>query len=524
MDEVSPQPPGQTTFTVSGGVGTIRYTLAIVAAASGRIQSAASYLGSIADRVDREAGWLENRTWGLPQYPIAAIDAMHRAGQSCRSAQAALQTLADAARTAAQRYDDAERNNAAILARAKSGQAVSDGLAAWSAGGFMPAVMAAQLFHLWADGRRQGLRDTTEDALTNLPAYAFGLLGPGASLAYQLFGARAPAGLPEGTLAAVGARKALDLAGATTPGSLAIRRVPETEWQLRPQPLPGPSAGTGSAGYGPNGGTIAPTIRGVLSGTSDAYGVAPSSIIIRKVDRGDGTTAWIADVPGTESWWPLDDSDVFDVEGDLEGLTSAQRDMFAQRQVLVEQLLKEALKDAGALPGDAVMLTGHSGGGIHAAAAAADPAFLAEVNVKMLVIAGAPAANQSVGAGIRVLDLENRDDIVPGLDFRPPPDTAQWVTATSTRPGASGPISPVGTIARAHSLDAYLSDADALDRSGESSIVEQKLAISAFLGPAAAGGAVKFQQFVYQGTDVKAPAPVKAERRGEGRDGAKEAK
>ena len=508
MEENPPLPvaPGATTFTITGGVGSIRYTLAAVAAAAGRIQAAAGHVGSVGEQVDREAAWLESRTLSLPNYPLGAIDAMRRAGRSCRGARGSLQALADEARTAAQRYDDAERNTAATLARATSGRATSDGLAVWSAGLFAPFVMAGQLFHLWHNGR-QAPRDTAEDVLNTLPAYAFGLLGPGASLGYQLSGLMPGSGPQAGVLAAVGAREALELAGAITPGTLTVRRVPSSEWQRRPQPLPGPSAGAGSMGYGPEGGTIAPTIRGVLSGSSDAYAVAPSSIIVRKVDRGDGTTAWIADLPGTESWWPLDGQNVWDVEGDLEAMTSAQRAMFAQRQVMVEQLLKEALKDAGALPGEPVMLTGHSGGGIQAAAAAADPAFLAEVNVKMLVIAGAPAANQDVGARINVLDLQNRDDIVPALDLRAPPDTPQWVTATSTRQDADTGANPLEKIARAHSLDAYLADADALDTSDDPSIVEQKHAIAAFLGPAAAGGAVKFQQFVYQGRKETEPAP-----------------
>ena len=57
----------------------------------------------------------------------------------------------------------------------------------------------------------------------------------------------------------------------------------------------------------------------------------------------------------------------------MEGMTAAHQEEFEQQEVLVQELIKESLAASGALPGEDVVLTGHSGGGIHAAAAAADP-------------------------------------------------------------------------------------------------------------------------------------------------------
>jgi pimeloyl-ACP methyl ester carboxylesterase len=87
------------------------------------------------------------------------------------------------------------------------------------------------------------------------------------------------------------------------------------------------------------------------------------------------------------------------------------------------------MASAGVTPGqEPVMLSGHSQGGLLAAALAATPRFRRRFRVTHVVAAGAPIGRAAVPASVRVLALEHRRDPVPRLDQRPDPDRPRWVT------------------------------------------------------------------------------------------------
>ena len=88
----------------------------------------------------------------------------------------------------------------------------------------------------------------------------------------------------------------------------------------------------------------------------------------------------------------------------------------------------EALEAAGAQPGDRLVLTGYSQGGVHAANAAVDPRIAAAYRVDYVVTTGSPVGNVPLPDTVRGLHLEHVDDPVPGADGVPNPDTRNQVT------------------------------------------------------------------------------------------------
>ncbi|PYI68212.1 hypothetical protein CVV68_07785 [Arthrobacter livingstonensis] len=499
--------PG-TSFTTTGGVGSVRYVLGEVSAAGARLGRVASRLEPLVDRLQSEWGLLGSATANAPNHPYAALDAMRACVWSSMRGQAEVADLARRTADAAKNYDAAEAHNAAAAAQKARLGALAAGIQTWTLGPFSAFKFWGDTAATWSHAREYGLRDATEDLLNKGGGYAAGVLGPGLGLFYLLTHAGLPDQAGAGTAAANGARKFFDWAGLSKPGHLEMRKVPAGEWNAqagdwRPgHAVPDPSEAVEME--------VGPQVAGLLAGSQDAYTYPPGSIIVDRLERAGGSHAWIVHLPGTEDWSQVDSENPWDLEGDLEGMTSMQQAQFKQQQIVVQEMMKQALQDAGALPTEDVMITGHSGGGIHAAAAAASPAFLAQVNVKMIIIAGAPAKNQPVAPGIDVLDLENENDIVPALDYGPPPDSANWVTVTSHRPGATEGVGPIGTIKDAHDLGNYIDDAAALERSDDPGIKGARDAAAKFMGAGVGSvGAMRVARTLYQGRDVNDPKPAK---------------
>ncbi|WP_113716310.1 hypothetical protein [Arthrobacter dokdonensis] len=518
-------------FSIAGGAGRVKYTLAEIELTARGIDLVGRDAQELAASLGSELRWMSEFAAGLlasglqaangTQYAARAAEAVLSSAQgSVAAAAQGVAELALHASAAAQRYEAAEAETVA-RENAQRMKALFGGIEVESAGIFGPLVLWWQVHKLQDVAARAGLRDKTEDLLNDGPAYLAGLLGPMAGLAYLL--GRVPSGqdpsrggLNAGVLPAAGLRKFFDWTGLAKPGHLELRRVPAGEWHGRPEDW-----SPGRAVPDPSGGLqvdVDPRAAGLLSGSRDAYGYPPGSIVVDRLDRLDGTRAWIVHLPGTEDWSRVDSVNPMDLEGDLEGMTAAQPALFRQQQIVVQEMMKQALTDAGALPTEDVMITGHSGGGIHAAAAAASPAFLADFNLRMIIIAGAPARNLPVPPAVKVLDLQNEDDIVAAADYGPPPGSANWVTVTSHRPGAPRGKDPVEVIKAAHDLGNYIDDAHALERSSDPGIKAVRESVGVFMGGVAAargpmnvpgGGTVKVSRSVYQGRDVDDAQPDK---------------
>jgi hypothetical protein len=206
-------------------------------------------------------------------------------------------------------------------------------------------------------------------------------------------------------------------------------------------------------------------------------------IDVRVIERADGSKAYIVDIPGTKVW-------------DAPGFAPASNDLGTNVHVLGgddtarEAAVAEALRRAGAGPGDPVMLVGHSQGGMLAAQAAHDSRSAAfPYNVTHVVTAGSPIARVDIPPHVQVLALENRHDIVPHLDARDNRDRPNVTTVTFD--------AKLGSIGDNHgTATAYLPAARLLDGSNAPSIEAYRRSAAAFLG--APGDGSMAQTSVYE--------------------------
>lgn len=497
---------GATTFSYAGGVGSVSYTMAEISEAGTVVAALAQRMEALVYGLDSESVWLGNANQGTvvpggSLGPEAAVNALVHAQWVLRRAHRDIAALAGQLSAAADNYAATESRVTTATAQAGRFSAVRDGVNTWGWGILAPMKLALDLARWLQRAKDGGLRAATEDALNNSIAYGAGALGPNAGILYLLAQGRSPQDPPPGVRPVVAVRRILDAASLARPGTLLMRRVPTTEWN------PAPAVGLeGAAPVDPSAAVaveVEASIAGMVAGSRDAYNYPQGSIGVIKIERPDGSPVWVVHLPGTQDWSTLDSSNPFDMEGNIEGLTAAYADSYRQQHVLIQDLMKEALRASGALPADEVLLTGHSGGGIHAAAAAADPAFLAQVNIKMIVIAGAPAKNLDVAQGIAVIDLQNEDDVVTALDFGSPPAISNWVTVTSHRTPLAVPTTLTGlgaTVKEAHAVENYVKDAVALGESSNPAVVAQSQALAAFLG-VGVGAVAQGKKSVFQGRD-----------------------
>lgn len=174
----------------------------------------------------------------------------------------------------------------------------------------------------------------------------------------------------------------------------------------------------------------------------------------------DGHTSWIVQIPGTEAWTPFRGDNPFDL--------STNVTLMNEQSTVLQAQIAQAMQDAGIQEGDPVMLSGHSQGGIAAAAMASDPQFTAKYDVRSVVTAGAPIATFDIPDGISVLALEHDQDMVPMLDGYENPDRPNWVTVE--RDLADVPDVDPQPVA-AHASDLYARTGSQVDASTDPTIV-----------------------------------------------------
>lgn len=129
---------------------------------------------------------------------------------------------------------------------------------------------------------------------------------------------------------------------------------------------------------------------------------------IEQIVDADGVTRWIVYVPATTDWSADPSRNGTDMTTNVE--TAAGHDS------VMRETVRQAIQDAGIPPGDEVMITGFSQGGMTAASLAADPEFRKRVNVTAVMTTGSPVGDFDIPDGIEVLSLEHAQDIVPTLD------------------------------------------------------------------------------------------------------------
>ena len=192
------------------------------------------------------------------------------------------------------------------------------------------------------------------------------------------------------------------------------------------------------------------------------------------IPRPDGSWSWIVDIPGTQTFDPRAGGNPWDLTSNV--LLSAER------QTLTTQAVARALADAqrrvGVSGRSQVMLTGHSQGGITAAALAAEPTFRARHEVTHIVTSGAPVANLDVPEDVSVLSLEHSEDLVHGLEGADNPDRETWVTV---RRDLGSALDPDDGATYAHHVDHYAETARLVDASNDPSLTVWKRGARGFL-------------------------------------------
>lgn len=190
----------------------------------------------------------------------------------------------------------------------------------------------------------------------------------------------------------------------------------------------------------------------------------------------DGSWSWVVDVPGTQTFDPRAGDNPWDMT------TNAL--LVAGGRPLVMQAVAQALDDARRRAGDTsatsrVMLTGHSQGGLTAAALAADPTFRSRHRVTHVVTSGAPVSSLAVPEEVCVLSLEHDEDLVPGLEGNDNPDRRGWVTVERS---LADDLGPDGRASQAHDNAAYVDTARLVDASEDPSVQAWRDGAAPFVG------------------------------------------
>ncbi|WP_432545315.1 hypothetical protein [Kineococcus sp. SYSU DK004] len=184
----------------------------------------------------------------------------------------------------------------------------------------------------------------------------------------------------------------------------------------------------------------------------------PGSLRVERVTGAGGEVAWAVAVPGTQEWGPVPGANPMDLTTNVRAV--------AGQDTATAGAVVQALRAAGAAPGEPVLLAGHSQGGLTVSAVAADPAVRREFTITHVVTAGAPTDTTAVPADVRVLSLEHVDDVVPALDGADAP-ASDSRTVVRRDTGASGGPDPLA----AHASSAYVATAALADRSDDPALV-----------------------------------------------------
>lgn len=242
------------------------------------------------------------------------------------------------------------------------------------------------------------------------------------------------------------------------------------------------------------------TVAGTAGVLKDAKNIVQdrenSTVMVQKTTDSSGRQAFSVVLTGTEVWH--DGQGVHDIAGIVEGMKVQPHDALyelppAQRAAL------EALRDAGIQPGDSVVLTGHSLGGIDAAGLAANKEFQRLYSVDALTTFGAPVGGFEVPTNTSVMAVEHRDDVVPPLDGVANPDgenrsTVRVDTQYNDQYSTVGSLSGVG----AHDMYTYTLGAQGISNSGHAAVVKHEHALRAAVP---AGSQANTETYIYEATE-----------------------
>ena len=247
-------------------------------------------------------------------------------------------------------------------------------------------------------------------------------------------------------------------------------------------------------------GHVPVTVVGTAAALKDAKNVVQdrenSTVTVQKSTDATGRSSYSVVLTGTEVWH--DSRGVHDIAGIVEGMRVQPHDALvdlppAQRAAL------EALRDAGIAPGDSVILTGHSLGGIDAAGLASNKEFQELYSVDALTTFGAPVGGFDISQDTSVMAVEHVDDVVPPLDGVTNPNhenrsTVRVDTQYNDQSSIPGSLSGVG----AHDMYIYTLGAQGISDAGHPAVANHERAMRAAVP---SGSDVHTETYIYEVTE-----------------------
>lgn len=195
-----------------------------------------------------------------------------------------------------------------------------------------------------------------------------------------------------------------------------------------------------------------------------------SRVRVVEVTMPDGTTGYVVQVPGTQEWSLRAGSDLADATTNLA--------LEAEHDAVLLDAIDGALAASGADADSPILLTGHSQGGIAAAAYAASPEHGGQRNVTHVVTGGSPIARIPIPDDVEVLALEHDTDPVPRVEGDPNPQSSNVTTVTAHVDG------PFRNVIGPHSSDLYAETGRQVDASDDPSITHALDGIDDYYDPA----------------------------------------
>lgn len=233
------------------------------------------------------------------------------------------------------------------------------------------------------------------------------------------------------------------------------------------------------------------SISTVMSHLDLAREAAPGSVQITRITpEGPGTpeTVWLVSLPGTQTGDYKDGSGWSTNPWDMGGNAEAM----ALDSQHVSAAVDEALRAAGAGQDDALVLSGYSQGGLHAARIAADERIAANYDVQGLFTIGSPTGEIRVPAGVETAHLEHREDFPAAADGRANPQAANRATITVS--GYDESLFPEEKdLFSGHAFENYAFHAALLDRDPD--VARQAPALEHIAALTAGGGVTRSVQF-----------------------------
>ncbi|WP_120520339.1 hypothetical protein [Arthrobacter celericrescens] len=449
-------PPADEVLKVRGGVGGISFQFEELLAGANALDGVVRTLDTVvmeAETVRQELFVAELRTLTTGGPAIVTVGDGVQAASRIRDA---IRATAEQVRASHREYEYTESWNA-IATRV---------------GLLHPPLLEANMLFVGAKpGTHYGDRDRVEHLVAQLPLIAGSL------------------SLPTAFTAPVTAA----VAGQTDVRAilLAIVAVPGLGY-LKPRPVAARKVETTDE-------TVDLSLAALLRRNEDLHAAGKGEIAVIKVERPDKGIAWVVLIPGTQKGEPPGGSNPIDEGGivDALGYNSAH----------LTPAIQEALREAGAKPGQEVVAVGHSQGGVHAMNLAANKAFLAEYDLKYVFTAGSPVGGVTPGPGISSLHLEHTQDLVPGYDGVPNADTKDRVTVTldnfvETPAGEDPGLGP------GHRLETYAEGAERVAASRDPSLVASAAVVAGALGTAGRTTQVPAKVTRFKLTREAMPAPT----------------